>query len=36
MRILISGITGMEVLIAIAITLVFFLWEEYKRRNNEN
>jgi len=34
MRILISGIMGMAVLIA--ITSVFFLWEEYKRRNNES
>jgi len=34
MRILISGIMGMVVLIA--ITSVFFLWEEYKRRNNES
>ena len=34
MRILISGIMGMAVLLA--ITSVFFLWEEYKRRNNES
>ena len=34
MRILISGIMGMAVLIA--ITSVFFLWKEYKRRNNES
>ena len=34
MRVLIGGMLGMAVLIA--ITSVFFLWEEYKRRNNEN
>jgi hypothetical protein len=34
MRIIISGIIGMAMIIA--ITSVFFLWEEYKRRNNES